>query len=175
MTEAQKKERREALQSCNLIFFILPGFRGNINRRKMARGCSASNDTKWFESDIDGELWEATINSLNASFFLCPPSGLQAQDWKKKDATAGRWLLPRNAAANTSSPSIVLEYCLTSTRKMWSEQLFLLYWIASIKTSGFLRLHTADDLQQLCKPVGEIPCFLRSAKALPTLRKLVPL
>lgn len=34
----------------------------------MTIDCSASNDIKWFESDIDGVLWEVTINSLNSSF-----------------------------------------------------------------------------------------------------------
>jgi len=104
MTSTEKEGRR-AFWSCSLIvsFFILQDFRGNIKRRKMATDCSASNDIKWFESDTDGIIWEATINSLK-SFSPCLPTGL-----KKKDTTevAVAQELSRKAFISTSSPGIL--------------------------------------------------------------------
>lgn len=137
MTEAQQKEGRGTLQSFNSTSFILSACRGNINRRKMTTGCFTSNDIKQFESDIDGELGETTINSSILPFPL--PS-----IWRK--------LSPRHGRANSSPLSVVLECHLTCTRKTQSELIFLLYWRSSIKIQvfqGFILHMTSSKLSLL--------------------------
>lgn len=68
----------------------------------MTTDCFTSNDIKWFESDIDGELGETTINSPVLPFPL--PS-----IWRK--------LSPWHGTTNPSPLSVVLEYHLMCTRK----------------------------------------------------------